>query len=163
MLLSSRNFAAALTIVAGLCLAGHALAKHPHQVPQKEHCTGTLTETTLTSLRFAGEGTATHFGKYSTSGGNNIVPDPMNPLIGQVTDGTFTTIAADGSTISGIYSGTYTVLGPSSIRFDVVAIWQTGTGRLAGVTGQGNVVAFLDGNTAGSHFEYVTDSFLVFP
>jgi hypothetical protein len=163
MLRSFGKLLAVLTILIGIGLAGKVVAKHPHQVPHKEHCTGTLTGTTATSLQFAGSGTATHFGNYSESGGNNIVPDPMNPLTGLVTDGTFTTITADRATITGIYSGSYTVLGPNSIRFDVVVHWQTGTGRLAGVTGQGNVVAFLDGNTTGSHFEYFTDGTLTFP
>jgi hypothetical protein len=157
------KLALALAIMGALGITRFAMAGHPHNVPQKEHFTGTLTATTATSLQFASTGTGTHFGKYSITGGNNIVPNPMNPLTGLVTDGTFTTKTADEATITGIFSGTYTVLGPDSIRFDVVVHWQPGTGRLAGVTGQGNVVAFLDGNTAGSHFEYFTDGFLVFP
>jgi hypothetical protein len=145
---------AGAALVSALGIGGDS---HAHTVPHKEHCQGTLTRVVPGTLYFAGEGEATHFGKYTITGSNDF------DAAGHVLDGKFTTIAADGSTISGVYAGTYTVLGPDQVRFDVHVLWLEGTGRLAGVTGEADTVAFLNGVATGSHFEYVTNGTLTFP
>jgi hypothetical protein len=160
---TSTLVSAVLTLAAGLGLANPATAGPT--VPHKERCRGTLIDVLppgpdnpLPSLLFAGEGRATHFGKYSIEGSNDF-----NPLTGEVLNGRFTTTAANGSTISGVYAGTFTPLPDGRTRFDVHVLWLEGTGRLAGVTGAADVVAVLDGTEAGSAFEYVTLGTLTFP
>jgi hypothetical protein len=139
-------------------LLGPALVNsHAHTVPHKEHCAGTLTRVEPGKLHFAGEGNATHFGKYSISGSNEFDDQ------GNVKNGEFTTVAADGATISGDYSGTYTVLADGRIRFDVHVHWTQGTGRLAGVTGEADTTAFLTGLQEGATFTYDTLGTLTFP
>jgi hypothetical protein len=149
---------ALLTLVAGLGLAGPAVAQ---TVPHKERCAGTITTVDLGphggTLRFAGTGRATHFGHYAITGSNDFDDQ------GTVLNGQFTTTAADGSTIAGMYAGTYTPLPSGQVRFDVHVCWVTGTGRLAGVTGEANVVAILDGVAPNAAFQYVTDGTLTFP
>jgi hypothetical protein len=157
-----RSVVALLALVAGLSLASPAHAQVT--VPHKEHCKGTLTDVLLPtpthplpSLLFAGVGQATHFGKYSVEGSNDFDDQ------GNVLNGEFTTTVADGSTISGVYEGTYTPLPDGTVRFDVHVLWLEGTGRLAGVTGEADTVAFLDGVFPGAAFEYFTDGTLTFP
>ena len=67
--------------------------------------------------------------------------------------GSFTSTAADGSTISGIYYGTFAPIGGGLFEFNVTAEWLVGTGRLEGVTGIGDVVAVLDGATGLLHYD----------
>jgi len=74
-----------------------------------------------------------------------------------------TLLAADGSTISANYTGTYTPLATGQIRFDLSVTWHTGTGRLTGATGQSNLVAFLDGLAPGAAFRYESLGNLVLP
>jgi hypothetical protein len=143
-----------LTVIAGQMQASAARAKTE---PQKEHCKGTLTSVVPGTLFFAGRGVATHFGKYTIVGSNDFDNE------GNVLNGRFTTTAADGSTISGIYFGTYTALASGQVRFDVHVLWLEGTGRLAGVTGEADVVALLDGVSPGAAFEYLTRGTLTFP
>jgi hypothetical protein len=116
-------------------------------VPHKESCNGTVAFPAAGTLTFQGRGVATHMGLYTITGGNQITAD------GRVTYGTFTSVAADGSTITGIYFGTYTNLPNNMVRFNVTAVYQQGTGRLAGVTGQAAVVALLDLNTNTFHYD----------
>jgi hypothetical protein len=72
-------------------------------------------------------------------------------------------IRDDGSTISGDYEGAYTLLSDGRIRFDVHVRWLKGTGRLKHVTGEADVVAFLQGLTRGAEFVYVTNGTLTLP
>jgi hypothetical protein len=109
-----------LTLIAGLFLASAAQAQ---TVPHKEHRDGTLTDVVSGTLYFAGEGHATHFGHYTIVGSNDFDD------LGNVLDGVFTTTAADGSTISESYSGTYTPLPTGQVRFDVHVLWLDGTAR----------------------------------
>jgi hypothetical protein len=160
------NLVAIGMVVAGLSQAQVVLAAEPHDVPHKEKSSGTITKVTSTSatsghLEFAGTGMATHFGNYSQTGGNDFAF--VTATQGLVQNGTFTTTAADGSTITGVYCGTFTVHAPNLIEFDVTATWQTGTGRLAGVTGQALVVAFLNGVFPGASYTYTDAGFLTFP
>lgn len=149
-----RTLGLALTAIGSLWLARDAQAD---TVPHRERCRGILTSVTPGTLFFAGEGVATHLGRYSIEGSNDF-DDQGNVLNGQ-----FTTTAADGSTLSGVYQGTYTPLPDGTVRFDVHVAWLVGTDRLAGVTGQADVVAFLDAVAPGASFEYFTRGFLTFP
>ncbi len=124
-------------------------------VPYKEHATGGLTnqvdptpENPVGHQDFAVVGNGTHMGQYTQVGGHDFFAD--GTLVG-----VFTSTAADGSTISGTYSGTFQPVGGGVFRFDVIAEWLVGTGRLEGVTGIAEVTAFLDGSTGA--VEYVTD------
>ena len=83
-----------LTFIAGQM---QVIAAPAQTVPHKEHCRGTLTNVVPGTLFFAGRGVATHFGKYTIVGSNDF------DNAGNVLNGEFTTTAADGSTISGIY------------------------------------------------------------
>lgn len=152
---SLRRVGFALAAFAAVGLASPALAGP--EVPHKEHAAGTLVGVEPGTLYFAGEGRATHFGRYSIEGSNDFDD------AGNVFNGQFMTTAADGSTISGTYEGTFTPLSDGSVRFDVHVLWLEGTGRLAGVTGEADVVAFLDAVEVGAAFEYFTDGFLSFP
>jgi hypothetical protein len=110
------------------------------------------TAQTLGTMKFIAQGNATQMGNYSQVGGHNFTA-PNAQGVGQVVNGVFTSTAADGSTISGTYSGTYTVLPNNQIRFNVRALWLSGTGRLAGVTGQADVVALMNATTGTFHYE----------
>ena len=127
------------------------------KVPHRERCAGTLTNVSTGKLSFTGQGVGTHFGKYTIVGGNDF------DNAGNVLNGEFTTITSDGSTISGTYSGTYTPLASGEVRFDVRVRWINGTGRLAGVTGEADVVALLDSVSTGAGFEYITRGTLALP
>src|SRR5262245_52924431 len=127
-------------------------------VPHKESTEGQVisqvdpTEDTPGTLTWTASGKATHMGNYTEAGSHRFTaPDERG--IGLVLDGVFTSTAADGSTISGTYSGTYEILGDGTARFDVTAVWVSGTGRFAGVTGQGPVVANMDLATGAFHFD----------
>ena len=85
-------------------------------MPHKEKCDGHLTGVTATTMDFVGVGNqptwaATHVG------GHTYTPD------GDVLDGTFTSTAADGSTISGTCEGTFMPLGGGLFRFEVSVEW----------------------------------------
>lgn len=149
-----RTLSFLLAGIAGACLTSTGTAQ---TVPHKERCAGTITSVVPGTLHFAGQGNATHFGKYSITGSNDF-DDQGNVLNGQ-----FTTTTADGSTISGVYEGTYTPLPGGKVRFDVHVLWLEGTGRLEGVTGEADVVAILDGVEAGAGFTYTTLGTLTFP
>ena len=123
----------------------------------REHCRGNAIDVVPGLMTFAGTGTATHFGRYTIVGRHNV------DELGNVFNGEFTTTAADGSTISGIHSGTYAPLPSGKIQFNVHVSWLEGTGRLAGVTGEGDVTAVLDAAEPGAAFEYVTRGTLSFP
>jgi hypothetical protein len=148
------KFSLALAVLALACSPG---AAGEHTVPHKERGKGTLEDVGAGFLTFAGGGKATHFGKYTQTGGNEF--DDM----GQVLNGFFTTTAADGSTISGIYFGSYTVNDDGTVTFDVTALWLEGTGRFEGVTGEARVIAHLEGVFEGARYEYVTKGTLTFP
>jgi hypothetical protein len=144
-LVSLRPVLFALVTLGVLALA-QPVAAGP-TVPHKESCNGKVAFPAQGVLAFSGQGVATHMGKYAISGGNQITPD------GQIRFGTFTSVAADGATITGVYSGTYTNLPNNTVRFDVTVFWQQGTGRLVGVTGQAAVVALVNLNNNTYHYD----------
>jgi hypothetical protein len=134
-----------------LLLAGAVLGDH--SVPWKAKADGQITNSVPPTadspgrMDFVAVGTSTHLGLYTEVGGADILAD------GTVANGTYTKTAADGSTISGTYSGTFQFLSPTEIEFDVTTPVTGGTGRFAGVTGTGQLVAVLDLATGLFHYK----------
>lgn len=116
-------------------------------VPFRERSAGTITDVVPGTLSFAGVGQATHIGRYT------IVGSAFFDDQGHILDAHFVETTRDGATIAGRFSGTYAPLPSGQLRFDVTVTWSDGTGRLAGVTGQGNVVALIDGVAPGAGFQ----------
>ena len=149
-----RTAVALLAVGLGFCLAGTASAQ---VVPHKEKASGTihvseLISDTVAVQEWSAQGTATHMGNYTQTGSHKV-----DLLTGEIFDGEFTSVAADGSTASGIYSGTFTLNADGTVRYEVTAIWLEGTGRLEGLEGIGDVTAVATGVAPGSTFRYVTD------
>jgi hypothetical protein len=130
-----RNGSALLALVAGLSLANAAQAQ---TVPYKEHSVGQVLSTVGNRQDWVAAGQGTHIGNYTEVGHHFFNADGT-------LYGVFTHTAADGSTISGAYAGTFEVIGDTGFaRFDVDVVWLGGTGRLEGVTGIGIGSAILD-------------------
>jgi hypothetical protein len=150
---------AVLAAIGGLQLGSAAVAQ---SVPHKEKAVGTINSLSFpdpgTAVQeWSGEGEATQMGRYTQSGSHSI-----DLTTGEVIGG-FTSTAADGSTISGVYDGTVTEIDPGVFLFDVTAHWLTGTGRLEGITGQANVLAVVLGIDAGSTFHYSDEGYWILP
>jgi hypothetical protein len=130
-----RNGSALLAVVAGLSIANSAQAQ---SVPYKEHSEAQIISTVGNRQDFVAVGQGTHIGNYTESGHHFFFED--GTLVGE-----FTHIAADGSTVSGAYAGTFSIIGDTGFaRFDVDVVWLSGTGRLEGVTGTGTAFAILE-------------------
>src|SRR5262249_50902600 len=123
----------------------------------KEHSAGTITSLVGNRISFAGEGKATHLGKYTVTGSNDVDP------FGNVTNGQVTAIAANGAAMSGTYAGTYAPLASGQFLFDVQVQWLSGTHQLEGTTGNAHVVAVLDGVAPGSSYALEGVGQLLFP
>jgi hypothetical protein len=133
-------------VLAASVLVGVAVAAS--EVPFKEKGIGTVTNLSLGHIEFAGAGTATLLGTYTEVGGNDFDDQ------GHVGNGSFAITAADGSTRSGSYWGTYAPLPTGEIQFNLNVSYLVGTGRLTGVTGQSQVVAVLGNLAPASQFQY---------
>ncbi len=128
-----------------------------HAVPMKSKAVGTITSVVPGTLSFTESGKATHFGNFSVVGSSDF------DLLGNLSNGHFTTTTADGATITGTLSGTYAPQPSGKIQLNVTVVWLEGTGRLAGVTGQANIVALLDALAPGAAFSYAGLGHLVLP
>lgn len=131
------------TVTATVLLVGVSSAS---TVPYRERSSGTLTDVVPGHLSFNGQGRATILGNY-TSVGDNSFDDQ-----GHVLDGHITVTTQDNATATGVYSGTYAPLSSGQIQFTVTVTWQSGTGRLTGVTGQADVVALIEAVAPGGAF-----------
>jgi hypothetical protein len=142
-------------VVTAAVVAAWAASAQAQIVPLLERCEGTVQSfNPMTgALEFAGKGHATVLGLYTVSGNSSAFP--LSPTDGLVFGGD-TTTTRDGATIKSQFAGVYTVLESGQIEFRVTARWGDGTGRLAGVTGEGEVVALLNGLAPGSAFTYET-------
>jgi hypothetical protein len=157
LLVSRRIALAALALVVSWGLANPAFAGPT--VPHRESANGNLTSVIqpnppsvpLGTMQWVAKGVGSQLGRYTQVGSHKFTAPNANG-VGQL-NGVFTTTAADGATISGTYSGTYTILPNNTIRFDVVALWLRGTGRLAGVTGRAPVVAIMNATTGAFHYD----------
>jgi hypothetical protein len=154
-----KSLVPALAVV-GLTLASPAFAA---EVPHKEKSSGTINTSALISptvafQAFSGTGLATQMGAYTQTGSHKA-----NLVTGEIYDGEFTSVAADGSTISGIYFGSFTLNPDGSATYKVTALWLEGTGRLEGVTGSADVVAVVSGTTAGSTYRYTDEGTWILP
>lgn len=148
-----KRFAIALSIVAATLITSVTQAQ---TVPHSERYAGTITAFSPGAIEYTGAGVATHFGKYTIVGSHEFDAE------GNIFNGVFTSTAADGSTISGVYTGTTTLLPDGRGRSDLHVFWISGTGRFEGVTGEGQVVCF-HGLTTGADLEYVTEGSLTRP
>lgn len=113
---------------------------------------------TVAVQEFSGGGNATHMGKYTQTGSHKV-----DLATGEIFDGEFTSVAADGSTASGVYSGSFTINADGTVSYFVSAIWLGGTGRFEGLFGIADVEALATGVEPGSTFEYVTDGAWLLP
>lgn len=144
-------------VTAACVLAAWAASAQAQTVPLFERCEGTVKGfNAMGELGFAGKGLATVLGLYTVEGS-------ATPLPNGVVFGGDTSTTKDGATIKSEFIGTYEFLESGKIRFRVAVRWGEGTGRLAGVTGEGEVVALLDGLAPGSAFAYDTVGALTFP
>jgi hypothetical protein len=156
---SSRKALLALVAASVLCFAGTGAAQ---TVPHKEKASGTIHASefispTVALQRWTAEGTGTQLGKYTETGHHTA------DLVSGAIDGEFTITAADGATISGIYSGSFTINGDGTVSYEVTAYYLRGTGRLRGVTGVTEVEALATGVTSGSTFHYEDEGHWIFP
>lgn len=142
-----RSFCKTLSIaIVTAFLAGVASAAS--HLPLKEKAVGALTSVAPGYLEFAAHGQANHFGNYTEVGSANV------DLAGNVSNGQFTITAADGSTISGVFAGTYAPLPTGQVQMQVTAVYTSGTGRFAGATGSVSIVALVDGLAPGAPVAY---------
>ena len=90
------------------------------------------------------------------AGGND------HPAPGQVENGELTVITSDGATIQGSYRGTVAPLPEGQLQLNVHVLWFDGTDRLAGVTGEADVVAIIDAPVPGAALRAEGAGFLSF-
>jgi hypothetical protein len=144
--------AAYFTLCVPVCLVGwaaHAPAAEPivihgsdtftfEIVPNRPGCPATTSVSTSNS----GSGHSTHLGRYTFIAGECINLSTLEP---EVTLGFFTLTGADGSAISGNYSGNaeYTDATKTSVLYAVSGFITAGTGRFQNVTT--GTFAFLGG------------------
>jgi len=126
-----------LGVVACLGLTGSAQAQ---TVPHKEKSNGQIIGDDGSRMDWVAEGTGTHYGRYTEQGYHFYSAD------GSLA-GVFTVTAADGSTMSGTYEGSFAPIGGGFFQFEVSVRWLEGTGRFEGITGSGTASATLDGAT----------------
>ena len=70
-----------------------------------------------------------------------------------VQDGASTKTAADGSTLSGSYSGTWGFVSATEVEFHLTFHFTHGTGRFASATGVVEVFAIMDFITGEFNYE----------
>jgi hypothetical protein len=141
-----RSLAVALSLAAGLWLAGHVEAGP--KIPLKGKGTGQVTKQVdptpgnpVGVQEYVVQGNLTFMGKTSAKGTTFFTAD------GAV-EGFFLGIAADGSTGKGAYTGRFAPIpGTPNFRFEILTVWTGQTGRLAGVTGRSKGVAIVNGLT----------------
>src|SRR5262249_5718138 len=127
---------------------------HQHSVPIKGSADGQVIFQIDPTLQnpvgvqvYEATGESTLLGRFTDQGISYFTLD------GSVT-GTFVVTAADGSTVSGSYSGTLAMIpGTLDFEFELESVIESGTGRLAGISGGDTTVGVLDGLTGAFHFD----------
>jgi len=145
-----------LTVVIGLGQAGPAAADTT--VPIRGSANGQVIlqidptdENPVGVQVYEAKGQSTLLGRFTDRGISFFTSD------GSVT-GVFVLTAADGSTVSGSYSGTLVPIPDTpNFEFELEAVFESGTGRLAGISGGGTTVGVLDGHTGAFHFDVSGD------
>ena len=127
-------------------------------VPNRPGCPAATSVSTIDS----GKGEATHLGRYTFTAGECINLSTPEP---EVTLGFFTLTAADGSTVTGNYSGgaEYTDATKTSVLYAVSGFITGGTGRFRAVTT--GAFAFLGGAnlTNGTGFDTIAGNIYTGP
>jgi hypothetical protein len=162
----------------GFILAAAALSCWPaasladHNVAYRDHASGMSVVTGLAppplvgfSVALNGTGEATHLGRFEAT-----ATQVLNLANGKISNGQFIYTAADGSTLSGTYSGMTTTPDPvtGQRRNDLVLQFVEGTGRLdrvKGGTAQTTVfVTPVPGVSPPTFtFAYTSEGYLTFP
>jgi hypothetical protein len=153
MLLSLRTLALGLIVVAGLGLQNAAQAERV--IPATGSVEGQIIFQVLPTPEqpvgiqvYDATGTGTFIGKHVNRGVTFFTAD------GDVF-GVFQVTAADGSTVSGSYVGSFAPIpGTPDVEFVVEVTWESGTGRLEGVSGGCDVVAVVEGLTGVLTYDY---------
>ena len=129
----------AVTLLA-MCLSAPIAA---NQVPFKARLSGTSVFTFVSPTEvlenFAGDGQATHLGRFTAQQQHTI-----NLVTTEVLEGVFTFTAANGDTVSGSYSGQGESLPSGLIRFTGTFRIEDGTGRFSDATGEGDMFGLID-------------------
>jgi hypothetical protein len=153
-----------LTAAALSCWTAPVLADH--NVPFKSSGSGIVTGLDQRNLPFVsqeyyGTGVASHLGYAELSGGHTLLF--LSAHGGLILDGTFTLTAADGSKLSGTYdNGTFQREG-EVVYLSGTFRFETGTDRLAGVTGEADTDVTAAGRDVGSTFFWNMEGTLTFP
>jgi hypothetical protein len=158
MLRNFGRFSFALVVALSVSATSSAQA-----VPHKEKAKGNIDvsemiSTTDAAQEWHGTGLATHMGTYTQTGSHKI-----SLVTGEIYDGVFTSVAADGSSVSGIFYGWFTPNADGSVDYTVTAIWLEGTGRFDGIFGIAEVTAHASGVTPGSTYEFVDEGYWLLP
>jgi hypothetical protein len=140
------KFGIVLTVAALACWTASVLAGPT--VPYKDHAQGIGLVTgvidpgppPILAIAIGGSGEGTRLGRYDFVGSHTLNFQTMT-----VDDGTFVQTAADGSALSGTYSGTVKQTGPNTRVLDLTVEIVEGTGRLAGVTGVNQTEVIVTG------------------
>jgi hypothetical protein len=157
------KFSLIMTAAALLCWPAPLLSGPT--VPYKDRIAGTGTIVNVSgptvTVALMGKGEATHFGRCKVEGLHKLTF--LTPTSGTV-DGSGAYTAADGSTIAGIYSGTFTTI-PGGRQLTLTAVFKQGTGRLAGFTGKvtTTVNVTVTPNPLSTTFTYASTGTLTFP
>jgi hypothetical protein len=97
-------------------------------------------------LEYVVQGNLTLLGRVTARGTSFFTPD-----LRRLPTSFYIARAADGSTITGRYSGSVVPIpGTPNFAFADEVVWGEGTGRLAGVTGRSTLTGVLNGRTG--HF-----------
>jgi hypothetical protein len=153
MFLSLRMLAIGLLIVADLGLANSARAERV--IPATGSAKGQIIFQSLPTPEqpvgiqvYHAAGRGTFLGKHVNRGMTFFTPD------GDVW-GLFEVVAADGSTVSGSYVGSFAPIpGAPDVEFVIEVTWESGAGRLRGVSGGCAVVAVVAGLTGVLTYDY---------
>jgi hypothetical protein len=137
-------------------------------VPYRDFVKGVSTTTggngtTIFYQSLAGTGVATQLGRFTMTGTETLTVTSVKNGVasGPVSDGTFTLTAADRSTVSGTFNGTFTINLTTGARKLLLSVQvKQGTGRLLGVTGQTTTTVISD---AAGNFTYKSVGTLTFP
>jgi hypothetical protein len=151
------SFRQAVLAAAVLTLLGASPALAGPTVPLRGSGTGQVIrqvnptpQNPVGELEYVVQGNMTLLGRVTARGTSFFTPD-----LRRLPTSFYVARAADGSTITGRYSGTVTPIpGTPNFAFADEVVWGEGTGRLAGVTGRSRLTGVLNGLTGAFVWEH---------